>query len=156
MWTIWLGSFLDQLAFVHKNKTHVFLLGLIDVFNRAENDVKIAKVINSQKLHVPIFETNRKSLHPQKKVTRYLYSWRSHVCVGLCFYLYLLLPAGLYLLSFSNRKVVALKSASCGMFKQWNWLECTGVTNMHKSEKTQQSVRYDNGDALPLIALFQY
>ena len=32
----WLGSFLDQLAFVHKNKTHVFLLGLIDVFNSAE------------------------------------------------------------------------------------------------------------------------
>ena len=35
----WLGSFLDQLAFVHKNKTQVFLLGLIDVFNRAENEL---------------------------------------------------------------------------------------------------------------------
>ena len=36
-----LGSFLDQSAFVHKNKTQVFLLGLIDVFNRAENELEI-------------------------------------------------------------------------------------------------------------------
>ena len=35
----WLGSFLDQLAFVYKNKTQVFLLGLIDVCNRAENEL---------------------------------------------------------------------------------------------------------------------
>ena len=34
-----LGSFLDQLAFVHKNKTQVFLLGLINVFNTAENEL---------------------------------------------------------------------------------------------------------------------
>ena len=35
-----LGSFLDQLAFVHKNKAQVFLLGWsIDVFNKAENEL---------------------------------------------------------------------------------------------------------------------
>ena len=34
-----LGSFLDQLAFVHKNKAQVFLLGLIDVFNKVENEL---------------------------------------------------------------------------------------------------------------------
>ena len=34
-----LGSFLDQLAFVHKKKTHVFLLWFYDVFNRAENEL---------------------------------------------------------------------------------------------------------------------
>ena len=34
-----LGSFKNQLAFVHKNKTQGFLLGLIDVLNRAENEL---------------------------------------------------------------------------------------------------------------------
>ena len=34
-----LGSFLDQLTLGHKKKTQVFLLGLIDVFNRAENEL---------------------------------------------------------------------------------------------------------------------
>ena len=34
-----LGSLLDQLAFVHKIKTQVFLLGSIDVFNKAENEL---------------------------------------------------------------------------------------------------------------------
>ena len=35
----WLGLFLDQLAFVHKNKTLPILLGLIEVFNRTENEL---------------------------------------------------------------------------------------------------------------------
>ena len=35
-----LWSFVDQLAFVHKNKAQVFLLGRwIDVFNREENEL---------------------------------------------------------------------------------------------------------------------
>ena len=34
-----LGSLLDQLAFVHKNKTLGILLGLIEVFNRTENEL---------------------------------------------------------------------------------------------------------------------
>ena len=33
------GSFLEHLAFVYKTKTQVFLLGLIDVCNRAENEL---------------------------------------------------------------------------------------------------------------------
>ena len=37
--------------------------------------------------------------------------------MGPCFYLYLLLPAGLYLLCLSIRKIVALKSVSCEMLK---------------------------------------
>ena len=35
----WLGSYLDQLVFVHKNKIQVFLLGLIDVFKWALNEL---------------------------------------------------------------------------------------------------------------------
>ena len=38
----WLGSFLDQLAFAHKNKAQVFHNG----FNRAENDLDFT--VNAQ------------------------------------------------------------------------------------------------------------
>ena len=45
----WLGLFLDQLAFVHKNKTQVFLLGMNDVLNRAENELDFDVNVHAHK-----------------------------------------------------------------------------------------------------------
>ena len=56
-----LGSFLDQLGFVHKNKTQVFLLGLIDVFNRAENDLDFKR--NAQAHKSGVFKVDMKFFH---------------------------------------------------------------------------------------------
>ena len=56
-----LGSFLDQLAFVHKNKTQVSLLGLIDVLNIAENELDFKVNAHAQKTRV--FKVDTKLFH---------------------------------------------------------------------------------------------
>ena len=42
----WLGLFLDQLTFVHKNKTQVFLLGML---NRVENELDFDVNVHAHK-----------------------------------------------------------------------------------------------------------
>ena len=52
---------------VHKNKTHVFLLGLIDVLNRAENDRNFNVTAHAHKTRVLKVDTIFFPYHLKKK-----------------------------------------------------------------------------------------